>query len=85
MYLFSFFTEKTSLFLWNLGHLKWSEKCSWNFFMKIMPLKFHISHNLKALVWKQVCWVQNSICAFDGILGLHMLLVKYYGYGEYKD
>ena len=36
-------------------------------------------------VWKQVCWVQNSICAFDGILGLHMLLVKYYGYGEYKD
>ena len=77
--------KKTSLFLWNLGHLKCSEKCSWNFFMKIMPLKFHIPQKSKALVWKQVCWVQNGKCASLGILTLYMLLVKYYGYGEYKN
>ena len=77
--------KKTSLFLWNLGHLKCSEKCSWNFFMKIMPLKFHIPQKSKALVWKQVCWVQNGKCASLGILTLYMLLVKYYGYGECKN
>ena len=77
--------KKTSLFLWNLGHLKCSEKCSWNFFMKIMPLKFHIPQKSKALVWNQVCWVQNGKCASLGILTLYMLLVKYYGYGECKN
>ena len=68
------FQEKSSLFLWNLGHPKCSEKSPGNVFLKIM-----------ALMWKQVCWLQNSKCAFHGILALYMHLVKYYGYVEYKD
>ena len=50
-----------------------------------MPLKFHIPHKSKALVWKQVCWVQNGKCSSLGILTLYMHLVKYYGYGECKN
>ena len=49
------------------------------------PVKFHIPHTLKVLAWKQACWMQNSKCASHGILTLYMLLVKCYGYVEYKD
>ena len=95
VYVFLFFVlqKKTSFFLWNSGHLKCTEKCSWSF-QKSTPenytikgggIKVSYSHILKALMWKQVCWVQNSKCASHGILTLCMLLVKYYGCVEYKD
>ena len=49
----------------NLKCLKCSGKCSWNFFSKIMLLKFHILHTLKTLVWKQAYWVQNNVVLME--------------------
>ena len=79
--LFIFFTEKKLI----LRTPKVLRKVLLKLFRENYAIKISYSVTLKALVWKQVCWVQNSKCASCGMLTLYILFVKYYRYVEYKD